>query len=834
MKNKNIIYTVVFIFILLLTGCRKEHVHDYSIEWEWGEDVFAIFTCDCGPESTQKILASTKEEVIAEADCVNEGKVIVTAKAMFNNALYEKTEIVTVPKKGHDIVKHEAKGATCTEDGWKEYETCTRCDYTTYEEIKTDGHDLSTMVEKPGAVTNGYTVDVCSKCDYTYKYSYTAPILKLELIDDYYVVSGVNDNEISNIVIPETYNGIPLKKIELYAFENCTSLTNITIPDSVTSIESGAFYGCISLTNIMIPDSVTSIGSYAFENCASLTNIMIPDSVTSIGAYAFDGCTSITSINVSENNSYYKSIDGNLYSKDGKTLIQYAVGKKVTNFYIPDSVTSIGSYAFGNCTSLVSIEIPNSVTSIGGYAFENCTSLTNITIPDSVKSIESGAFYGCTSLTNIMIPDSVTSIGDRAFENCASLTNITIPDSVTSIEHYEFYGCTSLTNIMIPDSVTSIGVYAFYGCTSLTSINVSENNNYYKSIDGNLYSKDGKTLIQYAAGKKVTDFYIPDSVTSIGYGAIYGCTSLTNIMIPDSVTSIGVLLFSYCPNLTSINVSENNSYYKSIDGNLYSKDGKTLIQYAVGKKVTDFYIPDSVTSIGYGAFYGCASLTNITIPDSVTSIGTYAFYGCTSITSINVSENNSYYKSIDGNLYSKDGKTLIQYAVGKKVTNFYIPDSVTSIGSYAFYNCTSLVSIEIPNSVTSIGGYAFDNCTSLTNITIPDSVTSIGDYVFYNCTSLTNITIPDNVTSIGVYAFYNCTSLTNITIPDSVTSIEFGAFYGCTSLKSIIIPNSVTNIEISAFRDCSNLTIYCESTSKPSGWHFQWNVTNCPVVWGYE
>ena len=246
----------------------------------------------------------------------------------------------------------------------------------------------------------------------------------------------------------------------LNVFYECSSLTSITIPNSVTSIGNNAFEGCSSLTSITIPNSVTSIGVSTFEGCSGLTSITIPNSVTYIGTRAFDGCSSLTSITIPNSVTYIND------------YVFYGCSS-LTSITIPNSVTSIGKDAFHNCSSLTSITIPNSVTSIGKDAFRNCSSLTEVTIPNSVTTIGKDTFYGCSSLASVTIPNSVTSIGEAAFRNCSSLTEVTIPNSVTSIGERAFYGCSSLTSITIPNSVTSIGEYAFNECRGLASV-VSE------------------------------------------------------------------------------------------------------------------------------------------------------------------------------------------------------------------------------------------------------------------------------------------------------------------------------------------------------------------------
>ena len=449
---------------------------------------------------------------------------------------------------------------------------------------------------------------------------------------------------------------------------------------------------------------VTSIGEQAFYYCSALTSVTIPNSVTSIGYAAFYGCSGLTSITIP-----------NSVTSIGNNAFGGCSG--LSSITIPNSVTNIEGAAFYGCSSLSSIAIPNSVTSIGNYAFEYCSSLTSITIPNSVTSIGNGAFKSC-GLTSITIPNSVTSIGYGAFQFC-SLTSITIPNSVTSIEDDTFSYCINLNSIAIPNSVTSIGKRAFIECSSLTSIT------------------------------------IPNSVTSIEEGA-FSRSGLTSITIPNSVTSIGTA-FTYCSGLASINVDSGNSIYDSRDNcnAIIETASNTLI---CGCQNT--VIPNSVTSIGDFAFWGHSGLTSIRIPNSVTRIGR-VFCDCSSLTSINVDSGNSTYDSRNNcnAIIETASNTLI---AGCK--NTVIPNNVTSIGNYAFRNCSNLTSITIPDGVTSIGDHAFEGCSGLTSITIPNSVTSIGVYAFYYCCGLTSIRIPNSVWRIGRSAYGECRGLTSVTV----------------------------------------------------------------------
>ena len=344
------------------------------------------------------------------------------------------------------------------------------------------------------------------------------------------------------------------------------------------------------------------------------------------------------------------------------------------------------------------LEIPSSiegysVMGIGSEAFRDCTGLTSVTIPDGVTGIGHEAFCFCTGLTSVTIPDGVTSIGEEAFYGCSGLTSITISDSVISIGREAFQYCTGLTSVTISDSVISIGDYAFYD-TGLFN-------------DSSNWESDVLYIGNYLIVAKDTisgDYVIKSGTKVIADWAFFYCTELTSVTIPDSVMSIGSYSFSGRTRLTSITVDENNKYYSNDEGCvLFNKDKTHLIQYPAGNTRTTYTIPDSVTSIGDGAFHWCDGITSIAISNSVTSIGEEAFSDCTGLTSIT------------------------------------IPNSVTSIGSWAFYKCTGLTSVTIPDSVKIIHKSAFRDCTGLTSVTVHKSVKSIYSNAFHGCTNITDV-----------------------------------------------------------------------------------------------
>ena len=520
---------------------------------------------------------------------------------------------------------------------------------------------------------------LCSTTMYAYDFEVDGIYYNIIPTTDFTAeVTSGDINYSGDVIIPSTvnYNGnvYSVKYIESSAFESCSVLTSIEIPNSITSIGSEAFSSCSSLTNVIFEENsqLTSIDFAAFKNCSSLASIEIPNSVTSIKGNrphygAFCGCSSLTNV-IFEENSQLTSIGGYAF-QDCSSL---------TSIEIPNSVTSIEGGAFENCSSLTSIEIPNSVTSIEYGTFERCYSLTSIEIPNSVTSIEGGAFENCSSLTSIEIPNSVTSIKGGAFENCSSLTNVIFGENpqLTTIGHATFMGCSSLTSIEIPNSVTSIETCAFKGCSSLTSIE------------------------------------IPNSVTVIGGalngGAFENCSSLTSIEIPNSITYIETCAFKGCTSLEDLHIEDG---YATLELGDYMFENCPLETIYLGRNISYDNSEDSENL----PFHNMITLKMLTIGGSVTKILEKTFYDCSNLESIYVTV--SVPPMIADNTFSN---------ANYYVTNVYVPKGTLAFYQSAYiwrnfqniqeYEPTAIedIDVNIPNFTITSNGISLSNANNST------------------------------------------------------------------------------------------------------------------------
>ena len=519
------------------------------------------------------------------------------------------------------------------------------------------------------------------------------------------------------------------------AFSDCSGLTGVVIPDSVTAIGDSAFSDCSGLTGVVIPDSVTAIGDSAFSDCSGLTEMVIPHSVKAIGVGVFKRCNRLTKITVDSGNAHYMSQNDLLLTRDGRTLVQGVNG---------------------------AVTIPSGVTVIAESAFEGYDGLTQVTLPAGVEVIGPNAFYRCGGLTDVAIPAGVEVIGPAAFYGCGGLTDVAIPAGVEAIGVNAFYGCSGLADAVIPASVTNIGERAFAACGRLKAISVEAGNEVYSSRNGMLLTKDGTTLIQGVNG----EVEIPPGVVTIGEWAFVYYADLTRVVIPASVRNIGAYAFHYCESLTNV------------------------------------VMQGGVTNIGDGAFGGCGNLTDVFIPNSVQSIGYSAFAYCGRLSNVTLPA-----CMVEGD----EGWTMWNVFQGTSVENVAMAEGITTIGSYAFAQGfedeTCPTHVTIPNSVTDICAYAFYNCPGLKGVTIPEGVVRIGTEAFYYCRNLTELAIPSSVKQIDARAFSDCRGLTEITIPNSVTNVGWSAFFRCQGLGSVTVPACVLETGLAnVFQGASSIT----------------------------
>ena len=671
--------------------------------------------------------------------------------------------------------------------------------------------------------------------------------------DEFEVTKG-NNKYSGDISIPETVmfmdKVFKVTQVGNNAFGNCTGLTSVSLPNSITSLSDYCFSGCTSLETISIPSSVKTIGSRSFQNCKSLLAIVIPEGVTHIPDYTFSGCSKMVSIT------------------------------------LPHEITSIWEGAFAECSSLITVKLPTQITQIDRKMFLNCTSLTSIDLPEGLTSIGEDAFRGCVSLTEVSIPPSVTSIVKNAYMGCKELKKVVVKDmaawcniqfgsaesnplyyakhlysdenteikdlvlpvNITSISSYAFYGADNFQQMhVISDTPPTLGTNTFYGNNIYTWTDVyvptgseeSYHNNYswnqFKSIsefdpstlgyvqiklsasgNGNLSCdnfkvKNGNKSFYFGIGNTISLKMNADSNHEVGNFVINGNNC-------DSIKYESETLCSY-----DCNVDMNHSFEVRfvqtpavgstfIDNNMMFKrtSEKEVMVTAKSDYSGEIIIPASircrkytVTRIDQKAFANCSGLTSISIPNSIISIGENAFYICEGLQKViindidawcrigfaNSASNPTYYAK---HLYNDDNT---------EITEVIIPWGIPRIQECSFINCREITAITIPNSVTSIGGSAFSGCIGLTSIEIPNSVTFIGSGSFTMCKSLTSISIPNSVTEIDASAFYGCSGIST-----PIYNAHCFAYLPVNYEGAYIIPDGIKLICGGAFLECKKLT----------------------------
>lgn len=603
--------------------------------------------------------------------------------------------------------------------------------------------------------------------------------------------------------------------------------TKLVIPDElgghpVTAIKERAFKGT-AVTEITLPESLTSIGAYVFEDCSQLYRVKVLSKTVAFDDRTFGGTSSnLTILCYSDSTalehalemgipySILDGLDGEYTDGDwswkienGETTITKYTGTAqeiyLTEMIMGSPIVAIGVDAFRTNSSLEKIVMPDTVKTIGMYAFGYCDNLSSVTLPEGLVGIGQNAFRACYKLKEITIPDSVTSISSGAFQYCTGLTKVKLPSNLTSISANCFQRCRALTSIELPVSLTSIGNSAFYE-SGLTEID----------IPGNVTSIGQEAFWDCTALKEI---YIPDSVTEISYGFAKGCTALESVYLMDGVTTIGWYAFEGCTKLKSVRIPESvtsigtgafdnvhadfaiSGYEDGYAQSYALENGFTFV--ALGRDetlYTDFVYWIEDGEVGIGSYTGSA--TRVVVPYAiegyqVTAITASAFYQNTTVTSIDLPDS---IRTIVGSTFS--GCTNLE--------EVKMPSEMANIGDFAFDGCAKLKSITLPKGIQAITEGMFYECASLTEIVIPDGVLSIERNAFDGCASLADITLPDSVKYIGSWAFLNCADLKQVHLPDALQTVDECAFYA-TGLTSVDIPNGVTTIGNNAFTNCAEL-----------------------------
>ena len=727
---------------------------------------------------------------------------------------------------------------------------------------------------------------------------------QVQKVGDY---AFVNCKSLHSVQVPSS-----VVEIGNSAFHGCALLTSLTWNAQTYAAYSG--FDCIAsqITSLTIGPAVQYLPSYLCKNMTSLSQVTLPASVTRIGESAFASCSALQRTHYTGDIASWCGIQFDNSSANPIHLSHnlYINGEELRELIIPDSITQLHPYAFYGCNSLISVTIPASVKSIGALAFDHCEQINMTNYTGDIASwcaidfasasanpmVYSNNFYINHQEVRELVVDSVSQISNYAFAGCHTITSLTIVDSVKTIGERAFAECYNLASISIPNSVTSIAANALDYCSALTSINWNAGeyigeypfDDLRSQIQSITFGEAVNNVPGYFCYKMTAlkSLSLSSSITAIGEHAFDYCSALSSVTLGTSVLSIGAYAFDHCRKLESITLNRRLQHigadaFKSTNalakvtylGNyatwcnlhLDNEYANPLMQdvafYVNGYQVKDVVIPtaidtirnyvfaglsslssvqipSTVTHIGNAAFYGCKSIKHIEIPASVTSIGSHAFNQCLALSSITWNAN-----AYVGKLPFEDVRSQItSMVIGDSVTeipaslcakmsklsHLTIPTSVTSIGNSAFLECSTLKSVALPAGLRTIGDKAFDKCKALSSITLPDGLESIGTRAFTECSALTHLQIPSTVhtigdaafrkcsalqnivlspalSRIGEYTFFDCGALTSIRLPETIQEIDDYAFYNCSALDSLMLPAQTKIIGKSAFEGCSNL-----------------------------
>ena len=800
-----------------------------------------------------------------------------------------------LPLADHKLVSSSYVAPTCHSLGYSVGQSCSECNqvFVEVEEIPMLPHNYQDTIISATYSTTGYTNHQCKDCEYYYNDNFVEPLFANyatyyelgSLTSTYIAITGAKTG-VSELVIPESIDGIPVKLIDEKAFYENTSLVSVTMPDCIEEIKPLAFSFCNNLKTINIPSSLTAIGGGAFYHCNSLDiDLVIPGSVSSIDGNTFTGCSSLISV------------------------------------VLEDGVSSISGYAFSDCENLSSISLPYSLNSIAQNAFDNCNKILEVkgnyelyyNWPSSViiknKDFSETSFFNqddCLFLhnvdkdeyymvlcekqgTDIVIDATINGKPYTLLDNCLErlrnvetltmhnisgtslyrLFNKKIPTSLTSlivdaedfIKTGYFRGCSNLKNVTITDKVTGIG-RAFFNCDNIEELTMPGNletigylfydpNQLYYDTSARIFIPDSLRKVN-VTGTSVTDHFaynidsieeieLADGIEEIGDNAFYKCVTLNKIKMPLSLKTIGNRAFYDCHSLNSIVINEN---VNSIKTSAFEKCNNLFIVY----NLSDLVLIEGKTDNGWIAYYCKCIASSLDANPTINELGDYTY-----IDDGNQNYSLISYKGSNTDIVLPDninGKSYVldnQCFNNSNITSIVIPSGVSYIEPSAFDGCKNLVTVSINSNIDVIEENMFNNCSKLKEVTYSSEIKEIKTNAFNNCSVLETLQIGSSLQEVWPLAFANCNKLTSIdvssivtlhpqafmnfkgineiTIPSSMEVIGESTFEGCTSLSSVIFNSNLIEISERAFYGCTNL----EKVILPEGLRYirQSSFENC-------